>query len=162
MITYTAVQAIREMYKYISKNKQDWIYISSYGIWAGVSEKPHQKHNKHSLSYEFMDLLNSKARKYNCLVDILVGVDYGNTNGKRRLYKTQCEFDKIKFHKITNCHAKYILCSDGYCMIGSANLSDSHWYDVAIIQEMDQYYVSKLKEAHEKTRNTGVSAWRCK
>ena len=143
VIFYNAKSAIDHMYEHV-KHTDDItsVYIGTYGIWVGNGcyQIP---------SKLLLDLLNGR----NISVDLIVGytsdrvLDYCSN-------RLICGYPHIHKYISYENHAKYILCSDGYAMIGSANLNDSTWGEIVSCDYLTPLDYNSVLEFHQHSLQT--------
>lgn len=132
----------------IRKNKPEWIYILTYGLWAGVSQSGHV--TDRCSSFRFFNYLNTTSVK----VKVLVGYE---TNISRVLKGTQMKFKNIQFIAVPKMHSKAIVLSTGQVAIGSSNINDTWWGEMIRYGILDKdEFDDVVKHIHEQERHGGA------
>jgi len=126
IMIFTDIQhALRHMRIHLNSNWKNikQVQISTYGIWTGIGPDGNFR-NSGAESQEFIKAVNSSDLK----ADLIVG----NTNRqiKKKIQTTQRIYKNINVYTSQDNHAKYIIFSDQYAMLGSANLTDSEWTEM--------------------------------
>jgi len=97
-----------------------WIYILTYGLWAGVSPSGHV--TERSQTFRFFNYLNTTSH-----VKVLIGYE---TILPKVCVSTAEYFSNISFYAVPKMHSKAIVLSTGQIAIGSSNINDSWWGEV--------------------------------
>jgi len=141
MICNSSFELKQTLKSHISKNNIKWIKACSYGV---------------HINSELLELINEASKQYHIDTEVMLGI--GNLAKKldvdflmRSLVK---KYDKIKFYASLHSHSKYILCSDGFCAIGSINFTDSEWYETTIFGPLCTADYVKILDMHNKKKKT--------
>lgn len=134
-------QVIRDVHK----TAPEWMYILTYGLWAGIS--PSGWITGKCNSFKFFKSLNES--KIN--VKILVGYE---TILPKVCFSTAKYFTSLEFIAVPKMHSKTILMSNGLCAIGSANINDSYWGELIRYEKLSKNdFVEVLMHINRQERN---------
>lgn len=147
---YSSVQVSKHMINYLEQRSPGeesiaWCKILTYGMWVGIDNYGNVKWK--SATYRLLKLLEEMGIR----TTIVVGISEANGTTPSRIEVAQKRFSHFNIIPVENLHAKCMLFSDGYCMLGSCNLGDSEWEELAWVGYLntDQFreldgYIGKI------------------
>jgi len=126
----SAASAMHYIANYIRSASSDdlkWCKIGTFGIYIGDPGSRYGFTCKNG-GYDLFSALHWN--------DIPTVVNTGYTDiveTKKAAKIVTGAFPNVTVHIRAGMHAKYVLLSNGFGMIGSANVGDSHWMDISIV-----------------------------